>query len=269
MLDLYNCYAYYSIFIGKLHDIIYLMCALYNAIWIKSIFERLRKEIYMVLFIYGSRAAAVETYDMVIRNDFFDHRYDFVFFIDDFVEESDYYGTKRIHYESCKDYLENEDAEFIVAVGEPSVRKLLFDRIKISGYRIATLIDKTAIVSHSSTIKEGCIISSGAIVSTNAVINENCLVMFQAIVGHHANVGAGCVICPQATVGGFSNVGDETFLGLGSHMIQNANIGSRAVVGLGAMVFKNVEDDTVVIGNPARVTKGNNDNKVFRQSVHE
>ena len=46
-------------------------------------------------------------------------------------------------------------------------------------------------------------------------------------------------------------------------MMQGVNIGSGAIVGLGSMVFKNVEDGATVIGNPARVTKGNSGHKVF------
>ncbi len=49
-------------------------------------------------------------------------------------------------------------------------------------------------------------------------------------------------------------------------MIQGVNIGNQAIVGLGSMVFRNVEDGTTVIGNPARLTKGNSEHKVFVNS---
>jgi serine acetyltransferase len=32
---------------------------------------------------------------------------------------------------------------------------------------------------------------------------------------------------------------------------------------MGSMVFRNVENGATVVGNPARVTKGNNEHKVF------
>lgn len=61
-------------------------------------------------------------------------------FIDDFEDETDYYGTRTIHFTSCKEYIKNDAAEFIIAVGEPAARKLLFDKIKLSGYSLATMI---------------------------------------------------------------------------------------------------------------------------------
>lgn len=129
----------------------------------------------------------------------------------------------------------------------------------------ATLIDETAVISDTALIGEGCIIQAHAVVSSEAVIKENCMFMLQTIVGHHAVVESHCVASPKATVGGYSHVGAGAFLGLGSSMMQGVDIGSGAIVGMGSMVFKNVEDGATVIGNPARVTKGNSEHKVFNK----
>lgn len=218
---------------------------------------------FMILFIYGARGAGLEVYDLVTRNNKLKEKYSTIYFIDDFVDETDYYGTKTIHFTSCKEYIKNDDAEFIIAVGEPTARKMLFDKIKLAGYSLATLIDETAVISDTAQISEGCAISAYAIVSAEVVIKENCFVMFESIIGHHAFIESNCVICPKATVGGHSRVGAQTFLGLGSSMMQRVNIGNEAIVGMGSMVFRDVEDGTTVIGNPARVTKGNSEHKVF------
>lgn len=217
----------------------------------------------MKLFIYGAGGAGLETYDLVSRNNKLKNKYTDVCFVDDFAAEEKYYGVQRIHFTSCKEYIGDEEAEFIVAAGEPSVRRILYEKIKSAGYPLATLIDETAIISDTAEIAEGCIIQAYAVVSSEAVIKENCLLMLQTIVGHHAVMEKHCVVSPKATIGGHSIVGAETFLGLGSSMMQGVNIGSKAIVGMGSMVFKNVEDGATVIGNPARVTKGNSGHKVF------
>lgn len=217
----------------------------------------------MILFIYGTSGAGVEVYDLVKRNSGIRNKYSKIYFIDDFIGEQDYYDTKTMPFVSCPKYIGDEDAEFVIAVGEPAARKLLYDRVKQAGYSLATLIDETAVVSDTAEISEGCIINAYAIVSSEVVIKENCMVMFQSIIGHHAVIGNNCVICPKATVGGHSTVGRQAFIGLGSSMIQWAKIGNEAIVGLGSMVFRDVEDGATVVGNPARVTKGNSEHKVF------
>lgn len=217
----------------------------------------------MKLFIYGASGAGLEVYDLAFRQNKSSKRYSEILLIDDFQEEVDYYGTKRIHFSSCGKYMGEESVEFVIAVGEPSARKLLLERVTSAGYTLTTLIDESAIVSETAKISRGCVISAGAVVSSNVILEENCFVMFHSIIGHDAHVKGNCVICPKATVGGNSVVGEQCFIGLASSMKQEVKIGDKVIVGMGSMLFKDVEDGSTVLGNPARITKGNAEHKVF------
>ena len=137
----------------------------------------------MKLFIYGAGGAGLETYDLVGRNGKIKNRYADVCFVDDFAPEEAYYSTRRIHFASCGEYMGDDGAEFVIAAGEPSVRKLLYEKVKSAGYPFATLIDGTAIISDTAAVGEGCIIQAHAVVSSGAVIKENCFLMLQTIVG--------------------------------------------------------------------------------------
>jgi UDP-2-acetamido-3-amino-2,3-dideoxy-glucuronate N-acetyltransferase len=44
-------------------------------------------------------------------------------------------------------------------------------------------------------------------------------------------------------------------VGAGAVVLPGVTIGERAMVGAGAVVTKDVEPDTVVVGNPARVVR--------------
>lgn len=217
----------------------------------------------MKLFLYGASGAALEVYDMVMRNASLKSRYADVVFIDDFQEEAEFYGTQHIKFTSCEEYMAGENAEFTVAVGEPSVRHLLREKITGAGYRLATLIDEKAIISPSVTIGEGCIINHGAIVSSNVMLAANVFVMFGAIIGHEAEIGEDVTICPRTTVGAHCHMGEQAFVGIGSSIIQGVDVGRQAIIGMGSVVFREVEAGTTVLGNPARVTKGNESHKVF------
>lgn len=217
----------------------------------------------MILYIYGASGAGIEIYDMAKRVNTNIRKYSKIILIDDFQPEEEYYGTMRIHFDSCETFADGEEFEFIISVGEPSARRFLADKVRANGYTMTVLIDDTAIVCDTAKISAGCIINAGAIVSSNVIIEENCMILYHAIVGHDAYVKRNTVICPKATVGGNSIVGEQTFLGLNSSMMQKVNIGNYAIVGMGAMVFKDVPDGCTVVGNPARITKGNDTHKVF------
>lgn len=216
----------------------------------------------MKLFIYGAGGEGKEDYDILMRSKK-RNKYSRVYFVDDFQSEANFYGTHRIHFSSCQEYRKNEEAEFIIAVGEPSARKMLFNKVISNGYSLATLIDDTAIISDTANISRGCIIKAGAIISSDAVLQENCLVMYDAIIGHDALVQEHSVICPKATVGGHCIVGEQCFIGIGASIIQKINLGNDVIVGMGAMVFREVTNGSTVVGNPARVTRGNTEHKVF------
>lgn len=217
----------------------------------------------MKLFLYGASGAALEIYDMVMRNVSLKNRYAEVVFIDDFQEETSFYGTRRVKFSSCAKILQGEDAEFVVTVGEPSARRLLREKVEEGGYRLATLVDESAVISPTARIAEGCVINRGAIISSNVKLSRNVFVMFDAIIGHDAEIGADVTICPRTTVGAHCHMGEQAFVGIGSSIIQRVDVGNHAIIGMGSMVFRTIEAGTTVLGNPARVTKGNDNHKVF------
>ena len=218
----------------------------------------------MILFIYGASGAAIEIYDLAERVNVAAHRYSKIYLLDDFEEETQCYGTERIHFSSCEAVAAEEEFEFVIAVGEPSARAFLLSRIEGKGYKLTTLVDPSAIVSPTAKVMPGCIVDAQSIVSANAVLEKSCFLGFHVVVGHDAHLKENVVVCPMATVGGGSTVRKNTFIGLNSSMKEHVNLGRDVVVGMGSMVFRTVEDGCTVLGNPARVTKGNDEHKVFR-----
>lgn len=50
-------------------------------------------------------------------------------------------------------------------------------------------------------------------------------------------------------------INDDVWIGAGAFLLRGVQIGARAIVAAGAVVTKDVEEDAVVAGNPARVVK--------------
>ncbi len=58
-------------------------------------------------------------------------------------------------------------------------------------------------------------------------------------------------------------IGEGTFIGVDAAIKEKTSIGKNAILAMGAIVFTEVQDYSTVVGNPARVTKANNNHKVF------
>ena len=48
-------------------------------------------------------------------------------------------------------------------------------------------------------------------------------------------------------------IGDDVFVGAGSIILPNVKIGSRVIVGAGSVVTRDIPDNSVAVGNPAKV----------------
>jgi len=49
--------------------------------------------------------------------------------------------------------------------------------------------------------------------------------------------------------------GELSFLGIGATIIQGIKIGKNVTIGAGSMVIKDIPDNVIVIGNPAKIMK--------------
>lgn len=50
-------------------------------------------------------------------------------------------------------------------------------------------------------------------------------------------------------------IGDDVFIGAGSIILPNVKIGNRVIIGAGSVVTHSIPDNSVAVGNPARVIK--------------
>ncbi len=52
-------------------------------------------------------------------------------------------------------------------------------------------------------------------------------------------------------------MGEGTHIGIGACVLPNINIGKWSIIGAGAVVIEDVPDNVIVVGNPAKILKVN------------
>lgn len=76
-----------------------------------------------------------------------------------------------------------------------------------------------------------------------------------AIIGNNVNISNGVTIGNHSRGDreGVPIIGNEVFIGPGAVIFGNIKIGNRVAIGANAVVTKDIPDDAVVVGNPARI----------------
>ena len=216
----------------------------------------------MKLAIYGTGGSGKEIYDMIISDDSLRYRLNDLIFIND-------YGVKE--FKGCKVFSFNEfcenfaifEAEVVIAVGEPSDRKKIYERVKGQGYKLATLISSHVYFGTGISLGEGVILKNNTQISSDAIIGDNVFMEGECIIGHDVVIGSHSQISSYSIVCGQTHVGEETFIGVSASVRDDIKIGRNSIIAMGAVVMKDVPDYCTVMGNPARVIAKGTDNKVF------
>jgi UDP-3-O-[3-hydroxymyristoyl] glucosamine N-acyltransferase len=71
-------------------------------------------------------------------------------------------------------------------------------------------------------------------------------------IGHNASVGEHTVITAKVVLCGGSSVGNYSWIGVGSIIKDKVMIGNQVVLGMGSCVTKNVPDNEIWFGSPAK-----------------
>ena len=152
---------------------------------------------------------------------------------------------------------ENFSGFYFVAIGDNFLREKIYKQFKIS-HPAAKL---TNLIHPKSSLSENISLGKGIAIMTNSAINPECeigdgvIINTGSSVDHECKLDAFSSIAPGVTVGGKVQIGLRSSIGIGSVIKHGVIVGKDTVLGASSLLLKNLGDNLVAYGSPAKMIK--------------
>ncbi len=145
--------------------------------------------------------------------------------------------------------------EFVLGIGDNRIRQKVANLILSNKKNVLNIIHPSSVLSDYATFGNGNFISANVTVNAFAKIGDNCILNTGCIIEHECVIENGAHIAPGAVLAGNVSLGENSFVGANSVVKQGVKIGNGVTVGAGSVVIKDIPDNEIWAGNPAKILK--------------
>jgi sugar O-acyltransferase (sialic acid O-acetyltransferase NeuD family) len=150
---------------------------------------------------------------------------------------------------------DHPDADVVICTGRPgdyTSRRLIAQRLGLDDDRYATVVHPSATVGGSCRVGGGSVLLAHVDLTADVAIGRHVAVMPQVVLPHDVTVEDWATLASGVRLGGACKVAEEAYVGSGACVREGLAIGRRAMVGMGSVVTRDVPDERLWFGAPAR-----------------
>ena len=176
-----------------------------------------------------------------------------------FFDDNKPVGEQISHYGQILGGIEELNAQteplaLAIAVGTPTTRKLIRERITNPNVYFPNIIAPSFRVLDQDTFKigEGNIIQDNCSATCDVTIGNFNVFNGSNVLGHDDVIGDFNVLMPSVHLSGAVEIGDFNLLGVDSVVLQRIKIGNNVTLGAGSVLMTKPKDGGTYVGVPAK-----------------
>lgn len=145
----------------------------------------------------------------------------------------------------------------IITIGDNWSRKIVHNEIvkHVPDFKFVSAIHPNTVIGNNVMIGKGTVIMAGCIISPNVTIGEFCFFATGAILEHDSIMQDYSSLSAGSVTGGMVSIGRFSAIALGVVLMDRIKIGENSVIGSGSLVTKDIPDNVLVYGSPAKIIR--------------
>lgn len=156
----------------------------------------------------------------------------------------------------AKEYFKKTDNKFTIGIGNPVLRKKIYENFKLlGGIFHSTISPKSNIGNYGNVIEHGSNIMTGVIITNDVKVGKGTIINLNCTIGHDVFIGEFVELCPNVNVSGNCKIGNSSFIGSNATILPKITIGENVIVAAGSVVTKDIPNNVMVAGVPAVIKK--------------
>lgn len=148
-----------------------------------------------------------------------------------------------------------DEYEIIIAISDSKIREKIVQKLPSETKYFTYIHPSVQIYSNDVIIGEDSIICGGCILTTNIKIGKHSQLNLLSTIGHDTILGDYFTTAPGTKVSGNCKIGNHVYMGTNSAVREKINICDNVTIGLNSGVVKDINEEGVYVGTPAKKIK--------------
>ena len=175
-----------------------------------------------------------------------------IFYIDKFIQKK-YFLNREVNPKLVETY----DEYIFVALGDNYKRERVFKELQknYKNSQLVSLIHPSAQVSKKCYVDIGSVVMPLCIINSSSKVGKGVILNSNTVVEHDNYIMDFSSLAPSVTTGGNVSIGVRSSISIGSTIKNNVKVGSDSVIGACSYLNKDVGDNCIFYGNPAKFVR--------------